>query len=161
MIRPLNVCFIISPGLWPLVASSSSSSSISLGSAAVRGWRLQMAEHQQQKGWPPPLVAQRPDSGEPHRLHVWQLFSTKLARDEHITKLHAVNTIKRYLGHLLRPLQPKLISNGRFHHSFRKVRLLKNSSPGSYNWWEMIYYSSPEEASGQNENAEIWNTVKK
>lgn len=63
-----------------------------------------MVKHQQQKG--DPRGAQRPASGEPNMTWARQLFSTKLAWDERMTQLHAVNTIKEVFGRPLWPLQP-------------------------------------------------------
>lgn len=55
-----------------------------------------MVEYQQQKG--DPRGAQRPDSRAPNMTWARQLFSTKLAWDERVTQLHAVNTIKEVFG---------------------------------------------------------------
>lgn len=93
------------PTAYPLLLSPHPppSSFISLASPAVRGWRLQMVEYQQQKG--DPRGAQRPDSREPNMTWARQLFSTKLAWDERVTQLHAVNTIKEVFWRPLGLLQ--------------------------------------------------------
>ncbi len=98
--RPTAYPLVLSP---PPPPPSSFISFVSLACPADRRWGLQMVEHQQQKG--DPWGAQRPDCRELNMTWARQLFSTKLAWDERITQLHAVNTIKEVFGRPLWPLQ--------------------------------------------------------